>query len=117
MKTIKLIDGREAEKWCDEAWYVGTTTPVTDNELFDTIAANQEIIAEMEAANRWIPVSERLPELNEETLIADKGGSVGLAEFLTACDEFGRCAWSLESGIIFYPTHWKTPPAPPETLE
>ena len=60
--------------------------------------------------NRWIPVTERLPE-DRRTVLATVGGVVCAAFY-------GNYTWAeVETYSIFYPTHWMPIPEPPESDE
>ena len=66
-------------------------------------------IAELEQAQRWIPVSERLPEEYEEVLVIFTGFNFdgGLWKKMRVC--------SIEDWeYIGNPTHWMPLPEPPE---
>lgn len=63
-------------------------------------------IAELEAAQRWIPVSERLPELYEKVIVFDEGGYMKV-DFL--CHMRGDFMYS-----DMKVTHWMPFPTPPE---
>ena len=74
-------------------------------------------IAELEAAQRWIPVSERLPECDKDVLVF-----WGKALDGSTIDWFGT-AWrnSCDSGNWctdpITPTHWMLLPSAPESEE
>jgi hypothetical protein len=64
-------------------------------------------IAELEAARRWIPVGERLPEEKQSVLALDRTG--------TAYHwEYSKC---LSNIFVGYYTHWMPLPEPPEVKE
>ncbi len=60
--------------------------------------------------NRWIPVTERLPE-NRDMVLATVDGIVYIAFY-------GNYMWKeVETYSIFYPTHWMPIPQPPKDGE
>ena len=64
----------------------------------------EDYIAELEAARRWIPVGERLPEEKQNVLALDRTG--------TAYHwEYSKC---LSNIFVGYYTHWMPLPEPPE---
>jgi len=64
-------------------------------------------IAELEAARRWIPVGERLPEEKQNVLALDRTG--------TAYHwEYSKC---LSNIFVGYYTHWMPLPEPPEEVK
>jgi len=64
----------------------------------------EDYIAELEAARRWIPVSERLPKEKQSVLALDRTG--------TAYHwEYSKC---LSNIFVGYYTHWMPLPEPPE---
>jgi len=74
-------------------------------------AENEQLnqrIAELEAAQRWIPVSERLPE-GRTVLVFKKEGSISID---TTYIDGGNYFW-WESGQSKV-THWMPLPQPPE---
>ena len=87
---------------CDQ-W---NTRPIED-EL-------QARIAELEAAQRWIPVSERLPELDQDVLAAVEGDIV-TGHFYQQFD--GEIYFDSEEDAMLIATHWMPLPEPPEVQE
>lgn len=63
----------------------------------------EEYIAELEAAQRWIPVSERLPEERQNVLALDKTGTAYHWEY----------SRSLSNIFVSDYTHWMPLPEPP----
>ena len=73
-------------------------------------------IAELEAAQRWIPVSERLPEVNEDvfTLVYDTNdGSTSVS----ALKHHGDGVWFIWDKGYYVVTHWMPMPKLPEAQE
>ena len=67
----------------------------------------EDYIAELEAARRWIPVGERLPEEKQNVLALDRTG--------TAYHwEYSKC---LSNIFVGYYTHWMPLPEPPEEVK
>ena len=72
-------------------------------------------IAELEAAQRWIPVSERLPELDQDVL-AVVDDDIVIGSFGQGWD--GEISFDRdEVGSTRYVTHWMPLPEPPEVQE
>lgn len=74
------------------------------------IANNKRIMTEEYAKQkqRWIPVTERLPE-DRNMVLATVDGVVRIAFY-------GNYMWEeIETYSIFYPTHWMPIPQPPES--
>ena len=114
------IDEKNGSPWCGnlecmvdasaedlEAW---NTRPIED-ELNKRIAELEydlplqkavERIAELEAAVRWIPVAERLPDDNDKVCAWDSHAE----EPVTSSGAGVR--------IVRYYTHWRPMPQPPE---
>ena len=69
-------------------------------------------IAELEAAQRWIPVGERLPELDQDVL-AIVDDDIVIGSFGQGWD--GEISFDRdEVGSTRYVTHWMPLPEPPE---
>jgi hypothetical protein len=91
----------------------------TPDNLVARDKARQEIsdyIAELEAAQvRWIPVSERLPELDQDVLAIVEGDIV-TGHFYQQWD--GEIYFSSDDeGAMMVATHWMPLPQPPEVQE
>ena len=75
-----------------------------------------EVAEEMDRpkAPRWIPVTERLPEVGKKVLVHTNGGKV-LISSLRKCflkdDDLGFVTWSAYTKPV---THWMPLPEPPE---
>ena len=67
----------------------------------------EDYIAELEAARRWIPVSERLPKEKQSVLALDRTGTAYHWEY----------SRSLSNIFVGYYTHWMPLPEPPEVKE
>ena len=74
--------------------------------------ALQARIAELEAAQRWIPVSERLPEPATCVLVYDAGGNMTV-DFLVTSGDVEKYFWLAKCRILF----WMPLPNPPEVQE
>lgn len=68
-------------------------------------------IAELEAAQRWIPVSERLPEANTPVLTISKDNNEPVTAWLEDDFWWSSVDWSLSV------THWMPIPKLPEVQE
>ena len=82
-------------------------------DALDYINSLESRIAELEAERRWIPVSERLPEVNEDvfTVVYDTNdGSTSVS----ALKHHGDGVWFIWDKGYYVVTHWMPLPKPPE---
>jgi len=78
------------------------------------MAEAESRIAELEAERRWIPVSERLPELDQDVLaIVDDNVAVG--HFYD--DQYHPICFSTDDDCLLVATHWMPLPELPEVQE
>ena len=68
-------------------------------------------IAELEAAQRWIPVSERLPEVGEYALAFD-GSEIDVLKYIGLADGW-LDRWRDRHGTFWLCSHWMPLPEPP----
>ena len=67
------------------------------------------------AQQRWIPVSERLPEKGKTVLVYRKSEYVGVEEScMDRLEEIGKCTLWIGTSGWFEVTHWMPLPKPPE---
>ena len=100
------------------AWFVEETI-CPDGSLKPKASALLSRIAELEAAQRWIPVSERLPEDGETVFVIihdgferfENGNEVAR---LTYLGNGNWWSWESERYVV---THWMPLPQPPEVQE
>ena len=107
--TAHDIAYRDLERKCEalEADYV-----ISNRELLiKQVEINRQSarIAELEEKQRWIPVSERLPEANKYTLIYDAGGNMTV-DILVKSGGVETYFWLPKYRILF----WMPLPNPPE---
>lgn len=70
-------------------------------------------VAELESGRRWIPVSERLPEANQDVLVFDRRGDITI-DYLVAFNIEGVAYYTnADDGALF----WMPLPQPPEVQE
>lgn len=104
LSTIKCLGGcdcgLEVSAWAlKKAWAIESVTKKWNRRV------NEEV-------PRWIPVTERLPEIGQIVFLTD-GREVGFAEWT------GR-RWNFENDLttrVYKPTHWMPLPKAPEVEE
>lgn len=64
--------------------------------------------------NKWIPVTERLPEEGRKVLITDEYGEIDIAYFIDRSNIGNGIEWYMTSG---YPIAWSELPQPFERSE
>ena len=106
---IKSDDERLTEAGLKVNLYFGCDTAEI---MAEEILSSRARIAELEAAQRWIPVSERLPEANKCVLIYDAGGNMTV-DILVKSGGVETYFWLPKYRILF----WMPLPEPPEVQE
>ena len=91
---------------CATEWGRGVKAAILAEKQTET--ALVEAIAELEAAQRWVPVSERLPENISNVLILSRG------EQLIASYHSKYSLWYVPFVDKPVVTHWMPLPKPPE---
>ncbi len=78
-------------------------------QIASELLAVRQRIAKLEEANRWIPVSEKLPCTDDEILIACRGGEVVYGYY-----SHRYKTWHYDDGVSVRSdvTHWKNKPEP-----
>ena len=83
-------------------------------EMIDEIERLQSLVQELEQEQRWIPVSERLPEINKTVLVVC--GSVTIAK--RKVDIIKNYCWVEIDGMeLKHVTHWQSLPKLPQEEE
>jgi len=77
--------------------------------MLPIIKSKDARIAELEKANEWVKVEDRLPENRTNVLVVSNSGNVHMAEFKHGL-------FIHEDGVssVYNPTHWRTLPQPPK---
>lgn len=104
----KLIELLKLDKHCDYDWRFDNIEDCTKRctkRIVDKLIANGVTV------QKWIPVSERLPNYREDVLVTD-GKSVCTA-WLSKSNAWVR---SYTSAILAGFTHWMPLPQPPNTF-
>ena len=81
-------------------------------ELLGEINSLYEYIDELKSAQRWVPVSERLPEIGIRVLTSDVTGYIS-TDFIVELD-MSLCTFHLQRKLV---THWMPLPQPPEVQQ
>ena len=110
---IKLHDEISHAVWCQECF---AEVPSIDIEsaikLWHTRPIEDALnarIAELEAEQRWIPVSERLPEVDQDVLVFDQRGDITI-DYLVALNREGVAYYTnSDDGAVC----WMPLPVPP----
>jgi hypothetical protein len=92
--------------------YAGDCSLSVNNEAADAIEALSAELDRLKEANRWIPVTEKLPDEQQDVLIwFDRcGGDKDIGWYSTK-----RKAWFVRSWLLNYNvTHWMPLPEPPK---
>ena len=95
------IPKRYSDLWHEREW------------LRSKLTFAEKVIAKLEAAQRWIPVSERLPEPNQSVLVFDRLGDMTI-DFLVTFNREGVAYYTnSDDGAVC----WMPLPTPPEVQE
>lgn len=109
-KLLKAIDiAKQAQVGIELSYFDVLSLSGEINSLKEVIAMQGARIAELEAAQRWIPVSERLPELYEKVIVFNEGGYMKV-DFL--CHMRGDFMYS-----DMKVTHWMPLPESPNDTQ
>ena len=114
MSEISYVYGTESDKYNAYTIYRDGRR-LEPQPLAEYIEKLESRIAELETALRWIPVSERLPELDQDVLAIVEGDIV-TGHFYQQWD--GEIYFSSDDeGAMMVATHWMPLPKFPEVQE
>lgn len=106
-ERIMAIEGMRSCEWCsDEGWVVGE---MGITRCSCSQAGNSPVIPD-----RWIPVSERMPEDRISVILWDAEiGEVTSGHYSHKTQTFYHCGDAIENEI----THWMPPPCAPQEVK
>ena len=91
---------------------LNTDGVLLSEQRFLELCEAERKLAELQERERWIPVTERLPENDEFVFIAKAEAWVSKGLYVTE-----RKRWELLSHDVVEVTHWRPLPAPPKEGE
>lgn len=88
----------------------------TIESLKGDVAQLEKELSQLREADRWVPVSERLPDKNPNSVFGEESVEVFVIDdqgnFDVSCYDYQSKTWSYNYEYDPEITHWK-PPAPP----
>ena len=107
---------------------MGTCDINSKDKVIESLTARLEAaekrIAELEAAQRWMSVEERLPEHDQDVLAITKAGNLSVGQNIVTCtfckprnEKHGRFYLPYTMGRTLIVTHWQPLPQPPQKGE
>jgi Lar family restriction alleviation protein len=110
----RIAELEEENDRLQAAWFVEETI-CPDGSLRPNVSDLLSRIAELEEAQRWIPVSERLPEDRVTILAAFNNREILTAKYYKYYEGFGSVEnyWRIEGWHSGNVTHWMPLPEPP----